>query len=117
MYLFKKKIGIYTPVGQEKMTGLEYNSILQDYAKTLKNYYQNERNPNLWYPMFYEGKPKQNQFNWVKENHDTFLRGTPNKVLQNRWYNSEKGAVTSMQFSPNGYHIIVGHASGAIEVR
>ncbi|CAH1646208.1 unnamed protein product [Spodoptera littoralis] len=67
--------------------------------------------------QLYAGKLKQNQFKWVNENHELFLRGTPNKVLQNRWYSSEKGAVTSMQFSPNGYHIIVGHASGAIEMR
>ncbi|CAH0701946.1 unnamed protein product [Spodoptera exigua] len=99
------------------MSELEFQNVLLEYAKGVNDYYQNELHPKLWYPMFYQGKLKQNQFKWVNKNHDTFLRGTPNKILQNRWFSSEKGAVTSMQFSPNGYHIIVGHASGEIEMR
>ncbi|CAH4032206.1 unnamed protein product [Pieris brassicae] len=54
---------------------------------------------------------------WVKENHGKFIRSTPNEILYNRWFGSEMGPITSLTFSRNGYYIIVGHASGAIQMR
>ena len=94
----------------------ELKEVLQEYAKNIKEYYRNESHPKIWYPMFYREKLKENVFPWVKENKEKYFENTANKFLQHRWYAAEKGAITSMQFSPNGYHIIVGHASGGIEV-
>lgn len=90
--------------------------ILRDYLINIQNYYENEKNPKLWYPMFYRRVVKRQNFLWVKENHERFLSNTPNEVLYNRWYGTEMGAVTSLTFSRNGSHLIVGHASGAIQV-
>lgn len=98
------------------MSTPELKDVVQEYAKNIKEYYRNEIRPKIWYPMFYREEAKEKVFSWVKENYDKFLRNTPNKILQHRWYCSEKGAITSMQFSPNGYHVVVGHASGSIEV-
>lgn len=97
----------------------ELKEVLQEYAKNIKEHFSNEIHPKIWYPMFYRKKCKK-VFNpseeWVKENNEKYLKNTANKILQYRWYCSENGAITSMQFAPNGYHIIVGHASGSIEV-
>lgn len=94
-----------------------YNEIIAEYGKNIHSYYENEESPKLWYPMFYQGpKEEHNRFAWMKENSDRFLKGTRNEILFNRWYCSELGAITALTYSPNGDHIIVGHASGMVQV-
>lgn len=96
----------------------DYNSILEDYKTRLHNYYENENNcHSIWYPLFYKGRiNRKDRYQWVKENYVTFLNGTPNKVLYNRWYFSESGYVTAAVYTRDGCHIIVGHATGLIQV-
>lgn len=93
------------------------NTILAEYISSINNYYKNEQHPTIWYPMFYEGKSKKaDQFSWVQENYDKFMKGTRNEVVYYRWFFSEMGAITALEYSPNGAHIIVGHSSGLIQV-
>ncbi|CAF4775235.1 unnamed protein product [Pieris macdunnoughi] len=98
-----------------KMT--DHKDIIRDYVENIENYYENEKNPVIWYPMFYRRIVGRQNVSWVKENHEKFIRNTPNEILYNRWFGSEMGPITSLTFSRNGYYIIVGHASGAIQMR
>lgn len=95
----------------------EQKEILNEYAKDVLNYYKNEEVPNIWYPMFH-GRPQDERKNqrWVNENFDKFLKETRNEILYNRWFCSELGAITALTYAPSGSHIIVGHASGLIQV-
>ncbi|XP_047510432.1 uncharacterized protein LOC125053229 isoform X2 [Pieris napi] len=95
----------------------DHKDIIRDYGENIENYYENEKNPVLWYPMFYRRIIARQNVSWVKENHEKFIRNTPNEILYNRWFGSEMGPITSLTFSCNGYYIIVGHASGAIQMR
>lgn len=93
------------------------NEILRSLVQSINNTYENENNPKLWYPMFYSGKlGKRNEFTWTRKNYDKFIKGTQNKVSYNRWYFSEMGYITALEFAPNGAHIIVAHSSGLIQV-
>lgn len=95
----------------------EQKEILGEYVNNILSYYKNEEFPNIWYPLFYYGPTEtRNRFAWIKENEKKFLNNTRNEILFNRWYCSELGAITAMTYSPNGGHIIVGHASGMIQV-
>lgn len=95
----------------------EQKEILNEYAKDVLNYYKNEEVPSIWYPMFH-GRPQDERKNqrWVNENFNKFLKGTRNEILYNRWFCSELGAITALTYAPSGSHIIVGHASGLIQV-
>lgn len=96
---------------------VEQKEIISEYAKSINDIYKEETNPKLWYPMYYSDKlVKRDKFIWVQENYDKFLKGTPNEVLYNRWYFSEMGFITAVEFAPNGSHIIVAHSSGLIQV-
>lgn len=92
-------------------------SILAEYANNIEFYYQNEQRPNIWYPMYYNGKLKdENLSDWIKDNYNIFLRGTENDIVFHRWYFTESGYITVLQYSPCGSHVIVGHSSGLIQV-
>lgn len=94
-----------------------HQEIVAKYVDNILAYYKNERSPQNWYPMFYHGVSKdKDPHGWVKQNNVKFLKGTPNKILYNRWFLSEYGAITALVYSPNGCHIIVGHSSGLIQV-
>ncbi|CAG5012217.1 unnamed protein product [Parnassius apollo] len=96
----------------------EQKEILAEYIKNITFYYENDQNPQIWYPMFYQGMFKEKDPNgWIKENNVIFLKDTPNNILYNRWFLSEYGAITALEYSSNGNYIIVGHSSGLIQMR
>ncbi|XP_045784963.1 uncharacterized protein LOC123880700 isoform X4 [Maniola jurtina] len=95
----------------------DQKKILNEYANNILQHYKNEEFPNIWYPLFNQGpKDERNHQGWVNENFAKFLKGTRNEILFNRWFCSELGAVTALTYSPSGSHIIVGHASGMIQM-
>jgi hypothetical protein len=97
------------------MEGID--EIVTELIKNVNYYYNESRSAKIWYPMFYNGtRRKKNKCDWVRENHETFLKSASNKIMYNRWFFSECGFITSLIYSPNGSRIIVGHSSGLIQV-
>ncbi|XP_063378547.1 uncharacterized protein LOC134665503 [Cydia fagiglandana] len=95
----------------------ELNAILEPYANQIQSYYEQEYHPsNPWYPLFYKGQIKQDDKDWVKQNYETFLKGTANEILYNRWYHPDSGYITALEYAPNGSHIIAGYSSGLIQL-
>lgn len=100
------------------MSDAESNAAFKEYAEKINTYYSTDKTPKIWYPMFYRVKIKNryDMHKWINDNNETFLKGTENKVLQNRWFYSEMGPITALAYAPNGAHIIVGHGTGLIQV-
>lgn len=91
---------------------------LADFAKRIHSYYDESTQYEFWYPMFYSGIiDERDKYAWVQQNYYKFLNGTQNKIAYNRWYFTESGYITALQFSPNGSQIIVGHSTGLIQVQ
>ncbi|XP_041976972.1 uncharacterized protein LOC121731556 isoform X2 [Aricia agestis] len=95
----------------------EINTLISEYAKSIRSRYKNENSPDIWYPMFSEGLSKHRKFAWAKECNEKFSKGTPNRVLYDRWYFSECGAVTALAYCRDGSLVVVGHATGLIQLR
>lgn len=89
--------------------------IFEDVQKRFNYFYNNENQPNIWYPMFSNTTFKQD-YDWVIANEEKFLKNSPNEIMYHRWFFSESGAITALQYSPHGNYVIVGHSSGLIEV-
>lgn len=99
--------------GKDQLTKEEM-AIIKSYSKRITGYYE-DGTAGTWYPMFSKPPPAKDD-SWVSENQERFFKGTPNEFAYYRWYLSELGAVMAMEFAPNGAYIVVGHASGAIQV-
>ncbi|KAG6440399.1 uncharacterized protein LOC115455923 isoform X2 [Manduca sexta] len=100
------------------MTMGDETEILTEFAENIEYAYNSEEIRKTWYPMYYRGVLRErNKYAWLQNNHNIFLKGTPNKTLYNRWYFSESGFITALEYSPNGAHVIVGHSSGMIQMR
>lgn len=95
----------------------EKNEVLSEYIKNIKYHYKNEENPVIWYPLFHKTRLKEKKvYAWIQDNFAKFLKGTANNITYNRWYFTENGYITTLQYSPSGSHVIVGHSSGLIQV-
>ncbi|CAB3222856.1 unnamed protein product [Arctia plantaginis] len=91
--------------------------IFEDVEKRFDNFYNNEHQPKIWYPMFSNTTLKHDHtYDWVIDNQEKFLKNSPNEIMYHRWFFSESGAITAIQYSPHGNYVIVGHSSGLIEV-
>lgn len=99
---------------------MDIHETIKKYSEQIHGYYNNDADSSHnWYPMFYQQPPTvpDNKNKWIEDNYNTFIKGTKNTTLYNRWYLSENGYVTALEYSPNGKHIIVGHSTGLIQVK
>ncbi|XP_013189999.1 uncharacterized protein LOC106134482 [Amyelois transitella] len=66
---------------------------------------------------FADTKVNVTDIDWLIDNEERFYKNTPNKDILKLHYLSELGYVTCMEYSLDGDYIVVGHASGMMQMR
>nr|XP_049695570.1 uncharacterized protein LOC110371537 [Helicoverpa armigera] len=69
------------------------------------------------FTSFAESKLSVRELTWLQDNNERFFKDTANKQLVQNHYLLECGFICSMIYTPDGEFIIVGHATGLIQMR